>query len=222
MLKAFDERRKIAIPGNKETTLDHAADHWAHLCLQATQKRGVFRVALSGGSTPNAIFERLRKKELPWKKIALYWSDERTPPEETNASMALRVLRDLPFLAIHPLTDPEQYDQLIRKEPLDLIMLGCGEDGHTASLFPHTPALLEKERWVVANPVPGKKSLRFTFTYPALSSGPPVVIYALGKSKASIVKEVLTTALYPASLVGSADHPALWFLDQEAASELPN
>lgn len=236
----FDNRRKLFIGKDKQETLEFAVDHWVHAAKSAIQKRGKFHVALSGGSTPKAIFEKLSQiQDLEWEKVFLFWSDERSvSPEDpdSNYKMAMEFFGSLP-IPLHQIfrmkaekdiqKNAAEYEAILKKHTenhlLDLVMLGMGEDGHTASLFPETEALEEKEKLVLANHVPQKNTWRMTFTFPCINNSEKIVIYALGKSKAERVKTVLTAPIdspFPASKIGSVKHPAIWVLDQEAASKL--
>lgn len=236
---SFDERRDWVVPGSLEETLSFATEHWIHSAQRAIQQKGRFAVALSGGSTPKAIYQRLalRKKDLDWSKVWLFWSDERSVASthpESNYRMAMDSgLGQLPIPASQILrmraeTDIEQnaadYEHWIRhhlgKNLFDLVMLGLGEDGHTASLFPETKALDLTTPLVCANYVHAQKTWRMTLTFPCIQSSSRPVLYALGSSKASVVSKALKAPLksaYPASQIGTPNHKALWILDQEAA-----
>lgn len=235
--RSFDDRRDLAIGQSQEETISFAVQHWTLLAKEAIQKRGRFTVALSGGSTPNAIYRLLAEKpqSLDWSKVHLFWSDERAAPPthpDSNYHSAMQSgLARLPIPSNHifrmqaekmPLeTAAADYEALIKKIlPFDLVMLGVGEDGHTASLFPNTAALAIEDRLVAANWVPQKKSWRMTFTYPCIHNSRHIVIYALGASKEAIVPEVLSTLSYPASRIGESGRKALWILDSAAAKRL--
>ena len=232
-IKTIDPKRTIKVPGNASETVAYAAKHFIDCAKTGIHKYGSFLVALSGGSTPKAIYEKLAsdyKDALDWQKVLLFWSDERAVSEfdsESNYKMAMDAgftkLPALPFkmqgegdIQAHAL----QYEALLRKilgdRHFDLIMLGVGEDGHTASLFPNTKGLTVKDKWVVANEVPQKKTWRMTFTYPLINSAHNTVFYAMGESKQTILKEVFSTSTHPASLVS----PSLWILDSAAAKFL--
>jgi 6-phosphogluconolactonase len=241
-ITSWDERRDLALPGNEEETVAFAVEHWIHQAKRAIQQRGRFAVALSGGSTPKKIYERLAKleTEVEWDKVWLFWSDERAVPpdhEESNYRMAMESgLRHLPI----PLSQvfrmkaektidnhAQDYEELIRrhlgKHCFDLVMLGLGEDGHTASLFPNTPALDVNDRLVVPNSVPQLKTERMTLTYPCIDQSFHAVFYVLGSSKSAIVPTVLNAAIlsaYPASRVGTVEHKALWIVDHAAGVKL--
>lgn len=239
----FDERRKLLIPGNAKQTIEYAANHWIQIANESINRFGNFAVALSGGSTPKLIFQELVKNaaKVPWEKVLLFWSDERAVPptdKESNYHMALveAGMQTLPIpkeniFRMVAETDIEKnalaYENLIKekvKRPFDLIMLGIGEDGHTASLFPHTKGLDVVKRLVIANQVPQKNTWRMSFTFECINQATNIVLYAIGSSKASILQKVLTSAFnpdeYPSQRIGTVGHPALFILDEEAYSAL--
>lgn len=241
----FDQRRDIVIPGDKEKTIDFCVKQFIQIAQEAIAARGLFTVALSGGSTPNAIYKKLSqspyKEELDWNKVYLFWSDERAVPAEnieSNYYNSLQAgLKELKIPAhqifrMQAETEIEAnalaYEQLIRaKVPgmhFDLVMLGMGEDGHTASLFPRTHGLHANNRLVIANYVPQKSTWRMTFTYECIHNAQHTVIYVLGKAKAEMVARVLIGPYDPDELpiqrVGTHKHKALWILDQEADEKL--
>lgn len=241
---SFDDRRDIAHPGDKEKTLNFAVEHFINCGKEAIQNHGFFSVALSGGSTPKAIFEKLSSPdysgELDWTKILLFWGDERSvPPSSNESNFRMAMDAGLKTLSIPPKhvfrmeaeenlkENAKAYEQKIHEalgaRPFDLIMLGMGEDGHTASLFPGTKALDEKTALVVANEVPQKKTWRMTFTYPLINRAKNTVIYVIGASKADMVKQVFKESHeppFPVSLIGTSGNKALWILDTEAAAPL--
>ena len=117
----------------------------------------------------------------------------------------------------------ETIQSILGKHLFDLVMLGVGEDGHTASLFPNTQGLAIKDKLVIANYIPQKKSWRMSLTFPCINQSFHSVIYALGKSKQFIVPKVLEAAViseFPASCVGTVDHKTFWILDSDAASHI--
>jgi len=224
-----DERRELVIPGDREETIAYATQHWIELAKEAIANRGRFVVALSGGSTPKAIFEKLRHIPLEWDKVFLFWSDERAvPPEspDSNYHMAMEAaFKYLPLKHVYRMKgegliqeSAAEYEKLVASHlPFDLIMLGMGDDGHTASLFPGTEALSEKERLVVANYIPQKKCWRMTMTYPCINSARHIVFYVLGGDKKERLAEVLEpNCKLPAALVGSSGSRAMWVADTQA------
>jgi len=242
MLKHWDERRDLVIPGDSEATISYAADHWIHTGRLSIEKTGRYAVALSGGSTPKSIFENLslRPKDLDWSKVFLFWSDERAVPPndpESNYHMAMtagfsklpipknQIFRMRAENAIEK--NALEYEALIKNivgpTLFDLVMLGLGEDGHTASLFPNTSAIEIEDRWVAPNYVNKKSSWRMTFTLPCINQSKLSVIYALGSSKAEIIPKVLNAPLpspWPASWVGTVSKKSLWIVDLLASKNL--
>ncbi|MBS0585867.1 MAG: 6-phosphogluconolactonase [Verrucomicrobia bacterium] len=239
MIKTFDARRGIALFNSEEEAIVFSVEHWIKLAKKAIDTKGAFFVALSGGSTPKQIFSKFTPDMLDWSRVFLFWSDERNAPptdKESNYKMALDAgFGKLPIpkeqifrmhAEDHIEENAKAYEKTISKilqgRPFDLIMLGMGDDGHTASLFPDTEALLIEDRLVVANYVPSKETTRMTFTFPLINKALHTVFYVLGKSKAEAVLEVFSDkrGKYPASHVGTPSHPSLWILDKEASSML--
>ncbi len=241
----FDSRRDIAIPGDTAATLHFCIEHFVHVSQTAIAQNENCFAALSGGSTPKAIYQGLCSPPYPqairWKNMQLFWSDERCVPPyhpESNYHMAMEAgfsKLHIPAENIHRMQaegDVEEgalaYDHLIKAkvphQQFDLILLGMGEDGHTASLFPKTHALHTRERLAVANFLPQKDTWRLTLTYDCINQAKNTVIYVLGKNKAEMVKNVLLGPYQPDELpvqrVGSEEHKALWILDKDAASWL--
>ena len=238
----LDSRRDIEVLETNELALDYAARHFLQSAQKAIKERGQFLVALSGGHTPKAIFERLLKPafktDLDWSKVKLFWGDERAvPPEhpDSNYKMAMEsAFSKLPLNPNHIYRlrgegdlekEAKRYEECLKAEgPLDLIMLGMGDDGHTASLFPHTKALDIAGSLVVANFVPQKDCWRLTFTYEGLHFSRSLVFYVFGENKALKVNEVLKGPYdfhaLPSQKVGTASVKALWLLDKKAASKL--
>ncbi|HTL53750.1 MAG TPA: 6-phosphogluconolactonase [Planctomycetota bacterium] len=219
-------------------------------------RRGLFNVALSGGSTPNAMYEYLaqlpveREVRALARKARFFWSDERTVPAdhaESNFGAAwTRWLKglDLPPEQIHRLAgehvaalSAQNYERLIEAfvpagtgvraggggvPRFDLIFLGMGPDGHTASLFPSTAALAETERLVVANAVPQQATTRLTFTFPLINAAEQVWILCTGASKAAALAAVAKAGregngAYPISFVQPKAKKAVkWWLDRAA------
>lgn len=239
--RPWDSSKEIIIPGNKTTTLTFCVEHFIRTANAAIQDHDAFFVALSGGSTPKALFELLTSSPyqdlVQWNKCHLFWSDERAVPAdhpESNYHMAMQSglsKMPIPPSQIHRMPTENDIEaqaiayektvsSILQHHPFDLIMLGLGEDGHTASLFPGTQALTVKDRLIAANLVPQHNCWRMTFTYPCINQAHHIVIYVLGASKKKIVTDVLfaTTPLYPIQDVGTPTHKALWILDETAAA----
>lgn len=239
MLKEWDARRDYIIPGNTQETIDFAVTHFAHSAERAILKRGRFTVALSGGSTPKAIYQRIILEKLDWSKIWLFWSDERAvPPDhpDSNYRMAMESFKKVPIppsqifrmaaesnIEKQALDYEEKIHHVLGKSLFDLVLLGVGEDGHTASLFPDTKGLDVNNRLVIANYIPSKKEWRMTLTFPCINQSFHSTIYALGASKQIIVPKVLNAAIiseFPASRIGTAENKALWILDSDSSKNL--
>ncbi len=231
--------------------LDHlarrAAAEWVRTADEAITRTGRFAVALSGGNTPRALYAKLAGEEfrarIAWERWHFFWGDERSvPPDhpDSNYRTAFEALLSrvpVPPANIHrietergPAEAAAAYETALRDffavprggfSRFDLILLGIGEEGHTASLFPGSAALEESERLVVAVYVEKLSTDRITLTLPALNSAAEVAFLVSGKSKAEVVKRTLRDgADLPAARVAPADGRLLWFLDKEAASFL--
>lgn len=231
--------RNLIVPGDRLATLHFAVHHFLEFAKDSIERYGKFVVALSGGSTPNAIYASLEKmgRKIDWSKVHLFWGDERSVPPnhpDSNYRAAMQAgLKNLPIpkRQIHRMVaekdieiEAEKYEVAIKREAIghtsfDLVMLGVGEDGHVASLFPDTEGLYEMNRWVIANYVPQKKVTRMTITYPCIQAARSVVIYAMGRSKQPILSKVLHSPpnlKWPVSQIGTDSHPVLWIVDKEA------
>lgn len=240
MLKSWDSRRDYIILESEEKAVEFAFEHWLHLAKRSIQQRGRFAVALSGGSTPKAIYRKLlsAKEKIDWTRVWLFWSDERAvPPDHPDSNYRMAMENGFDKLPIPPsqifrmiaekdieknaLDYEEKIQQILGRNLFDLVMLGIGPDGHSASLFPDTKALeADEKRLVVSNYVPQKKCWRMTFTFPCINQSFHSTFYALGKEKKEIVKKVFSAPIlspFPASKVGTEEHKALWVLDSEAA-----
>jgi 6-phosphogluconolactonase len=223
-----------------------AAQEFHKVAEAAVQARGRFSVALSGGNTPRAIYSLLASehKELPWDRIHIFFGDERhVPPDhpDSNFRMASESLLSkvpIPENNVHRIraeldadAAATEYEQELVTffhlgnhdwPRFDLIDLGIGEDGHTASLFPGSKALTETSRRVVANWVEKFKTFRITLTFPVLNHAAEVVFLVSGADKAQILSEVLRPGAqkYPAQGVQPENGRLLWLVDQDAGSLL--
>lgn len=249
MLKCWDARRDLCLPGDEKATLTFAVEQLIAIAKEAIADHDAFYIALSGGSTPKTIFERLclppYQGQIAWEKWHLFWSDERSvPPEhpDSNYRMAMEAgfkKMPIPTSQIHRMKAEEEieknaflYQQTIEKvlqgrgegRGFDLMMLGMGDDGHTASLFPHTDALEVVDQLVVANFVPQHQTWRMTLTYDCINQSNHIVIYVLGAKKRDMLQRVLTSpdnfAELPSQKVGTLTHKALWIADTQAAEGL--
>jgi 6-phosphogluconolactonase len=203
-------------------------------------------IALSGGSTPKALYEKLGEAPLfervAWHRLELFFSDERAvPPDDaqSNYGLAARTLLSKIPSPTHRMVaesgEAEAYEHLIRSHidkrrgdvpVFDLILLGLGDDGHTASLFPGTRALEERERLVVMNEVPQQNTRRMTFTYPLINAADRVWVLISGSEKRDMVARcraarALGEHPYPILRVVPTDGELVWWLDQAAAGTSP-
>ncbi|HEV2730412.1 MAG TPA: 6-phosphogluconolactonase [Terriglobales bacterium] len=235
---------EIRILHTPQDLFQAAASEFTALTAAAIGDQGKFTVALSGGSTPKFLYSVLAKAALPWERIFFFWGDERhVPPDhpESNYRMANEaLLSKIPvppenILRIHGEKDAEvaarDYEETIKSffqlrsgefPRFDLILLGLGPDGHTASLFPGTAALGETKRLVVANWVERLKTHRITFTYPVLNHAACVMFLVSGGDKAEMVRTVLEdrNANLPSQKVQPVNGKLLWLLDRAAAGKL--
>lgn len=230
-----------------------AAQHFADRVKQAVDKRGRARIAISGGSTPKATFALLADanepygKEIPWEKVELFWVDERTVgPDDADSNYRMTkeaLLTKVPLAPehVHRMEgelDPEEaaakYESLIRREfrlegaeapRFDVVWLGMGDDGHTASLFPNTEGVQEAGRIVYANHVPQKDTWRITLTSPVINEALDVVFLIAGEDKAEPLERVLygeyDTLKTPSQLIQPKNGSLLLLLDKKAAAKLP-
>jgi 6-phosphogluconolactonase len=234
----------VNIYESSEELAEAAAQEFAARAGEAIDQRGRFAVVLAGGSTPKATYEVLASDyadRIDWSNIHFFFGDERSVPpdhEDSNYRMAREALLDhVPAGSVHrmqgelpPDEAAEAYEQELRdffgSEELprfDLILLGTGGDGHTASLFPETAALEVHDRWVVANPVLKLETTRITLTVPVINAARAVYFLVAGEGKAGPVAEILEGTpdprQYPATLIRPQGGPK-WMLDRPAASEL--
>jgi 6-phosphogluconolactonase len=230
-----------------------AAKHFAERVAQSVEKRGRARVAISGGSTPKATFALLADpsgpyaKSIPWDKVELFWVDERSVgPDDADSNYRMTNEALLSKVSLNPEhvhriegeLDPEEaaakYESVIRREfrlegaeapRFDVIWLGMGDDGHTASLFPHTEGLHELGRVVYANHVPQKDTWRITLTWPVINEANDVVFLVGGAGKAEPLERVLfgeyDPETLPTQLIQPKNGVLTFLLDKEAAARLP-
>lgn len=221
---------------------DHLAESAAELIAGAIETAGDrLSLGLSGGSTPIRTYRRLRSKDVDWSKVDAWMSDERWVPQDhpdCNGHQAARELLDHVGARFHrppwarwlDVTDAAaDFEQTLRTlHPdgrADLILLGMGEDGHTASLFPHTAALdAPEERWFVENFVPQVDSFRLTTTYSFLRAAHRLVFLVAGSAKSDALSQVLEPdpdrEPLPAAGVMGGDADMTWMVDEAAASQL--
>jgi 6-phosphogluconolactonase len=226
------------------------AEEIALAAHHAVESEGRFTWALAGGSTPRTVYELLAsdfyRERMPWSAIHFFWGDERhVPPDhpDSNFRMAREAMLDrvpVPAENVHRIKAEEpdaqraaaEYESTLRSffalapgewPPFDLILLGLGKDGHTASLFPGGDAVRERERLVVAPWVEAQKTFRITLTAPVLNHARRVMFLVSGEDKAEALHAVLEGAReperYPAQIV---EGNRLWMMDRAAAHRLDN
>lgn len=238
---------KLKIFESPEEVARASAQHFVKQCRESVDRSNGFTVALSGGSTPKRLYELLAdpaepfRDQIAWNETHFFFTDERhVPPDHPDSNYrmvneALFSRAPVPKQNVHRIRaeNPsaqeaaEEYEVEMHRSfgeaipAFDLILLGLGEDGHTASLFPHSPALKETRRLVVAPWVEKFNAYRITLTLPVLNNGSSVVFLVTGPSKAEILREVIKTDkkpdLYPAQAVSPTSGEVSWFIDKAAA-----
>jgi 6-phosphogluconolactonase len=242
---------ELRILEDSEELAREAADFVIWAGEQALSGAGAFRLALAGGSTPKALYTLLAEpplaRKLDWRHVSVFFGDERcVPPAHPDsnfrtANEALIAPLGLPLERVFRMRGEEEperaardYEEVLRKEfnaappawpRFDLILLGLGEDGHTASLFPGMPALGERQRLVVPTQAPQGIARRLTFTAPLINHARTVVFLVSGGGKAPAVRAVLEdraadSTRFPARLIRPEQGRLIWFLDRAAAAEL--
>jgi 6-phosphogluconolactonase len=233
-----------------EEVAQAAALEFTHLANDALRQREFFAVALAGGSTPKRLYQILAGQAQDWSSVHFFFGDERhVPPDHPDSNF--RMVNEnlfskikLPAGNIHrvPAENPDataaatQYEQELKSfftthhrmadgfPVFDLILLGMGPDGHTASLFPGSEGLKEQSRWVIANHVEKFETDRITLTFPAINHAQEILFLVTGEDKAAMIGEVLekkaTEKIYPVQRVEPVNGSKLWILDKAAAKEL--
>lgn len=249
MQTSLMETKNISVFENYDALVAATADLFVKLAEDAIKERGKFVTSLSGGSTPKGFYSRLAEKEIAsrvdWSKVVVFFGDERTVPytsAESNQRMITEHLlskvalnRENVFALSDPNMDPKQtaidYERTMHEffrlsgdelPQFDFMLLGLGDDGHTASLFPGSPALAETRRWFVDNQVEQLNTVRLTTTYPVINNSRNIIFLASGKGKAGVLKDVLTgpEGKYPSQNVKAENGKLYWYLDKDIASEL--
>ncbi len=239
--------REVIVCSDSDDLKRRAAAEIAEQIGKALDSNRPFSIALSGGHTPRTLYRLLAKDyhdRIRWNIVHLFWSDERFVQYSSplsNFGMArdeLIARIPIPPENVHPMpTDfesPElaatKYQELLEKwfsaewPKFDLVLLGVGTDGHSASLFPGSPVLSETQRWVAHVKATSEPPMRLTLTLPAINAARQIILLAAGREKAEIVKAVLADQdrggkLYPASMVGG-QAALIWLLDRDAAALL--
>ena len=237
--------KRIHVYPNKEKLVAATAERVINLIGQAIQENGLCNIALAGGNTPREVYSMLAansyRDRVDWNGLHIFWGDERmVPPEhqDSNFRMVQQTLLEhikIPDGNVHRIRGeitPEQaaaeytellHDHFREDSPhFDLILLGIGEDGHTASLFPDTDAIEECERHTVAVFVPRLNTWRVTLTLPVLNAAREVIFLVSGSSKSNIIQRIMSvkqpTKDLPATMVNPENGTLHWMLDSEAAA----
>jgi 6-phosphogluconolactonase len=234
--------RAIKVLPDAAAVAHEAAERVVAAAKRAADEGRTFSIALAGGSTPNALYELLAsdayKSRIDWPKVEVFFGDERNVPpdhKDSNYRMARQALlsrvpipADNVYRMAGELPDEQaakEYGQLLKEKfgdgGLDMVLLGMGDDGHTASLFPETEALDERKHRAVANHVPKLNASRITLTAPFINRAREVIILVAGDSKAKRVQEVLEgprdPRRLPVQLIEPAEGTLTWLLDAGAA-----
>ena len=224
-----------------------AAEFIISAAEKSVAEKGRFTLTLSGGNTPESLYQLLAQpdyiKRMPWNDTFVFWGDERCVPlndERNNAFHAKKLLldkTDIPpeNIFIIPVNLPPaeaalQYERTLRdffkaeEMQFDLILLGLGENGHTASLFPHTDILKEKFAGIRDVYVAQEKVFRVSMTAPLINNAHEILFLVTGRKKATVLKTVLTgdyqPGIYPAQLINPINRKLYWYTDSDAASQL--
>lgn len=240
---------ELRVCGDAEQFASAAAELFVSVAAESIKNRERFRVALSGGSTPKRVYELLAtdafSHRINWEAVDLFWGDERYVPaddRDSNYRMTAEVLLrniSVPRTNIHrvptevspPQAAASAYEEDIRRSfgdtvsipQFDLIYLGLGTNGHTASLFPHSPALREKSRLVLADFVAEVKTWRISMSAPLLNRGRTVAFLVEGQSKSQVLCDVLLGPRDPERLPAQLINPEgnlFWLVDASAAALL--
>ena len=243
----------IQIVADLQELTQLAAEHFVRLATEAILEKGLFTVALSGGSTPKSLYQLLANENEPyraqlrWENIHFFWGDERhVPPDHpdsnyrmANEAMLMKV--PVPLENVHRIGSEiadarevaDEYEQTLceffelvkgQYPQFDLMLLGMGSDGHTASIFPNSDVINERVRLVVATWIEHFHSYRITLTPPVLQSGAAVNFLVNGAEKAEALREVLKgdyhPERFPAQLLREAKANVLWLADRSAAQDI--
>lgn len=237
----------VQIYNSKEEITSEAAHLFVAAAQDAIQKRGRFVLALTGGSSPVALYTLLAtptyQEKIDWNKVFVFWGDERWVPLDddlSNAKMAFDTLLDkvnIPKSNIFPMyregisaenyaLDYENSIKSITGDDgqFDLILLGMGDDGHTASLFPGQAVLQEQDKWVAAYYLEAQNMFRITLTAPLINKARQIVVITFGENKAEALNEVLhgvyNPEKYPTQLIKPLNGELLFLTDKSATTRI--
>lgn len=237
---------EIEVAPDPSSLMELAAEHFLRIASESIHSRGRFTVVLSSGSTPRQLYALLKDKDMEWQRIHIFWGDERcVPPDhpDSNFLMAVETMLShvpLPATNIHRIPGElkiqeaaERYEKDLRQffndrlPRFDLVLLGLGVDGHTASLFRGSPAIREQVRWVVGvnhRRPPAPVVDRITLTPLVLNAARNVIFLVTGVEKADILKKVLRGPSQPdwlpAQVVEPAQGNVIWLMDRAAAQDI--
>lgn len=232
---------KQKILADTPSLIEAAAEQFVNAARSAIAKRGVFYVALAGGSTPKGLYERLATspyiEQIDWTRVHLFFGDERCvlpTHDESNFKMADKAMIShvpIPPENVHRMPTEEgvapevaiRYGRVMQEtlqdQPLDLVLLGLGPDGHIASLFPDTAALDATTR-TTSLYVEKFESWRVTMTYPTINAARQVIVFIAGEAKAEIIHEITTNAVHGLPVQRLAPQGEYyWFMDKAAAGQ---
>lgn len=244
-MKSRSIHLSLHIHKDPDAMAERAAHLLASACQEAVAERGLFRIAISGGHTPVPLFRLLTKRDwsdaIPWDKVGIYWVDERCvgpdSPESNYGVARKEFLSKVPATQYYrmrgdedPIKAAEDYEQLLREDfylgptelpRFDMMILGMGSDGHTASLFPGSPALAESKRLVTEVFVPAKQQDRLTLTLPVINNSRCCLFLVTGAEKHAALADVLnllSDPVLPAQKVRPKAGDLIWIVDKAAAT----
>lgn len=239
-------QKNIEILTNRDELIQRALEIILPKIPEAIAQHQKFTIALAGGSTPKPLYEALATQDLPWEQIHVFWGDERYVPSDhpdSNERMAREAwlnrvnfppanIHPVPTGANNPVADAEQYNAELAEffqvksgefPAFDVILLGMGDDAHTASLFPHTEALNVCDRLITVGNKDGQP--RITFTVPLINQARSVVFMVTGENKQPALAQVFApeadTMIYPSRLI-QPQGELWWLLDAAAGEKIKN
>ena len=235
----------VRLIGNVEDLAGRVAREVALVLDSSVNHHGSASIVLAGGRTPRGVYQRIassHRNDVPWDHVHFYWGDERHVPHDdgrSNYRMACEsLLEALPVRRehVHPMATgvvperaAEEYERTLRSRfaadwpTFDLVLLGVGEDGHTASLFPGSEAVGEFRRWVIATTAPVEPRDRLTLTVPAITHARSIFVLATGAAKADALRRGLSgrpDPRWPVSLISTTRGRLVWWLDADAAASV--
>jgi 6-phosphogluconolactonase len=243
----------IRIHRDSQACAEAAAEFVLEVGTEAVRANGRFLIALSGGTTPETLYRALTSPafadRFDWSRTIFFFSDERcVPPDDPRSNYALakkilftplNIMPSQVYRMAGESSDPQaatlEYEEHLRlatktslsaQPSLDLVLLGLGEDGHTASLFPGASILRDRQRMIAATQSPKDPPNRMTMTLAAINRASVILFLVIGAGKAGVVRAILdprteTERQLPAAMVSPKEGRLIWFLDQAAAAELP-